>query len=148
MIGKDTKCFCTSIETVTRRCSVKDVFLKISQNSQEKNLCQILFFNKVAGLSSATLLKEDLAQELSCEFRKISKKFFSYKKVEKTLQHRCFPVNFEKLLRTTFLAEHLLWLLLQHVLFIYVRYSLSHSDHCNIGKTFGLFHHLIVLHST
>ena len=25
--------------------------------------------------------------------------------------HRCFPVNFEKFLRTPFLTEHLLWLL-------------------------------------
>ena len=52
-----------------------------------KNLCQSLHFNKVAGLRSATLLK-------------------------KRLQHRCFPVNFSKFLRTPFLTEHLRWLLL------------------------------------
>ena len=39
----------------------------------EKNLCQSSFFNKVAGLRSATLLK-------------------------KRLCHKCFPVNFVKLL--------------------------------------------------
>ena len=33
------------------RCSVKKVFLKISQNLQGKHLYRILFFNKVAGLS-------------------------------------------------------------------------------------------------
>ena len=43
-----------------------------------KHLCQSLFFNKVAGLRSATLLK-------------------------KRLWHRCFPVNFAKFLRTPFL---------------------------------------------
>ena len=43
-----------------------------------KHLCQSLFFNKVAGLSPATLLK-------------------------KTLWRRCFPVNFVKFLRTPFL---------------------------------------------
>ena len=52
-----------------------------------KHLCQSLFFNKVAGLRPATLFK-------------------------KRLWHRCFPVNFAKFLKTPFLTEHLLWLLL------------------------------------
>ena len=37
-------------EAVVWRFSVKKVFLKISQNSQRKNLCWRLFFSKVAGL--------------------------------------------------------------------------------------------------
>ena len=45
------------------------------------------FFNKVAGQRPATLLK-------------------------KRLLHRCFPVNFVKILRTPFYIEHLWWLLL------------------------------------
>ena len=45
-----------------------------------KHLCQILFFNKVAGLEPATLFK-------------------------KRLWHRCFPVNFVKFLRTPFLQN-------------------------------------------
>ena len=44
----------------------------------EKHLCQSLFFNKVAALRPATLLK-------------------------KRLWHSCFPVNFVKFLRTPFL---------------------------------------------
>ena len=52
-----------------------------------KHLCKSLFFNKVAGLRPATLLK-------------------------KGLWHRCFPVNFAKFLRTPFYIEHLWWLLL------------------------------------
>ena len=52
-----------------------------------KHLCQGLFFNKVAGLRPATLLK-------------------------KRPWHRCFPVNFTKFLRKPFLTEHLCWLLL------------------------------------
>ena len=51
-----------------------------------KHLFQSLFFNKVAGLRLATLLK-------------------------KKLWLRCFPVNFENFLRRPFLAEHLRWLL-------------------------------------
>ena len=43
-----------------------------------KRLCQSLFFNKVAELSPATLLKN-------------------------RLRHRCFPMNFVKFLRTPFL---------------------------------------------
>ena len=39
----------THPEAVARRCSVEKVFLEISQNSQEKHMCQSLFFNKVAG---------------------------------------------------------------------------------------------------
>ena len=33
-----------NIEAVVQRCSVKKVFLEISQNSQEKHLCQSLLF--------------------------------------------------------------------------------------------------------
>ena len=45
-----------------------------------KHLCQSLFFNKVGDFRPATLLK-------------------------KRLWHRCFPVNFAKFLRTTFLQN-------------------------------------------
>ena len=53
----------------------------------EKHLRQRLFFNKVAGLRPATLLK-------------------------KSLWHRCSPVNFVKFLRTPFFIDNLQWLLL------------------------------------
>ena len=78
---------CKISESVARRCSVKKVFLKISQNSQ-KNTCASLFFNKVAGLMPAIVLK-------------------------KRLQYKCLPVNFAKFLRTPFLKEHLRQLLLR-----------------------------------
>ena len=52
-----------------------------------KHVYQSLFFNNVAGLRSATLLK-------------------------KRLWHRRFTVNFSKLLIIPFLTEHLRWLLL------------------------------------
>ena len=53
-------------------------FAKLTGN----HLCWSLFFNKVAGLRPAILSKE-------------------------RLQHRCFPVNFAKLLIIPFLTEHL-----------------------------------------
>ena len=75
------------------RSSRQDVFCKkgVLRNFTKftgKHLCQSLFFNKVAGLRPATLLK-------------------------KKLWHRCFPVNFVKFLRTPFIIEHLWWLLLE-----------------------------------
>ena len=78
--GNQTMKFGQLIEAVVRRCSIKKVLLKISKNSQEKHLCQSLFFNKVAGFWSATLSK-------------------------KKLQHRCFSVNFQKFLRAPFLQN-------------------------------------------
>ena len=63
-----------------------------------KHLCQRLFFNKVAGLRAATLLK-------------------------KSLWHRCFPVNFAKFLRTPFFTEHLRWLLLNSKNIHFIRWK-------------------------
>ena len=63
----------------------KKVFLEISQNSQENNRVRVSFLIMLQ--ASVTLLK-------------------------KRLWHGCFPVNVAKFLRTPFLKEHLLWLLL------------------------------------
>ena len=59
------------------RCSVKKVFLEISQNSQENTCARASFLIKfkVAGL----IIKEALVQVLSCEFCEISKNTFSYR---------------------------------------------------------------------
>ena len=66
----------------------KKSFLRNFAKFTGKQRCQSLFFNKVAGLRTATLFK-------------------------KRLWHRCFPVNFSKFLRTLFFIEHLWWLLLK-----------------------------------
>ena len=63
-----------------RRCSVRKGVLGNFAKFIGKHLCQCLFFNIVAGLRHATLLKKRLWQ-------------------------RCFPVNFPKFLRTTFLQN-------------------------------------------
>ena len=53
---------------VTRRCSVKKVFLEISQNSQENN-CARVFFNKCRHETCNFIEKETLAQvEISAKF--------------------------------------------------------------------------------
>ena len=63
-----------------QRCSVIKGVLRNFAKFTGKHLCQRLFFNKVAGLRAAALLK-------------------------KSLWHRCFPVNFAKFLRTPFLQN-------------------------------------------
>ena len=62
------------------RCSVRKGVLRNFSKFTGKHLCHSLCFNKVANLSPATLLTE-------------------------RLWHRCFPVNFEKFLRTPFLQN-------------------------------------------
>ena len=64
-----------------QRCSVKRGVLKSFTKFKGKHLCQGLYFNKVAGLRPATLLK-------------------------KRLWHRCFPVNFVKVQEHLFVTEH------------------------------------------
>ena len=70
----------------------KNVFSKTSQNSLENTCPRVSFFNKVAYLRPATLLK-------------------------KSLWDRCFPVHFAKFLRTpTFTETHTDQSILQVVL--------------------------------
>ena len=63
-----------------RRCSKKKDVLKNFTEFTGNHLCQGLFFNKIAGLTPATLPK-------------------------KRLWHRCCPVNFAKVLRTPILKN-------------------------------------------
>ena len=63
-------------EAVAQRCSIKKLFLKISQYSQESTYARASF-DKVAGLRPGTLFKKKtLAQVFSCEF---FKKTFYYR---------------------------------------------------------------------
>ena len=57
-------------EAVAQRCSGKNVFLEISENSHENTCARVLFLIK---LQSSGL------QVFSCEFCKISKNAFSYR---------------------------------------------------------------------
>ena len=71
----------SSFRSNHQRCSIQKGVFRNFTKFTGKNLCQGLFFNNVAGLRPATLLK-------------------------KRLWHRCFPVNFKKFLKTFFI-EHL-----------------------------------------
>ena len=82
-------CNCIKIEMQPPEMFCKKGVPKNFAKFAGKHLCQGLFFNKVAGLSPATLLK-------------------------KRPWHRCFPANFANYLRTPFFTEHLRWLLLKY----------------------------------
>ena len=70
--------FVYSLESQIQRSSRPEVLLELSQNSQENTCARVSFLIKLP----TTLLK-------------------------KRLWHTCFPVNFVKFLRTSFLTEHL-----------------------------------------
>ena len=57
------------LRTVAQMCSVKNVFLEISQNSQKTAVPEFLFLKK----------KETLAQVFSSEFWEVSKNTFYYR---------------------------------------------------------------------
>ena len=65
------------------RCSVKKVFLKISQNSQDNTCVRVSLLMKLKASDPQLYLKE-------------------------RLWRRCFPVNVAKFLRAPFLQEHIL----------------------------------------
>ena len=67
------------IEEVTRRCSIKKVFLEISQNSQENNCAKVSFLINLQASACNFIKKETLAEVFSCEFCEISKSTFFYK---------------------------------------------------------------------
>ena len=75
------------IEAVSQRCSVKKVFLEISQNSKENTCARVSFLIKLQVSACSSIKKETLEQVFSCEICEIFK-------------------------NTSFPTEHLRWLLL------------------------------------
>ena len=70
-------------EAVAQRCSLKKVLLEISQNSQENTCARVSFLMKLQ-VKTNNFIKKEIDTD----------------------------VNFAKFLRTSFLTEHLRWLLL------------------------------------
>ena len=76
-----------------RRCSVKMVFLQISQKFTGKNTCaRVSFFNNVPGQACNCIEKETLAQMFSCEFCEISKNNFFTEHLWATVSG-CIKIN-------------------------------------------------------
>ena len=85
-------------EAVAKRRSVRKGVIRNFANSQ-KNTCVSFFFNKVAGLRPATLLKRILVQVFSCKFCKISKNSFSYRTPPVTASEKYVRSVFQTILR-------------------------------------------------
>ena len=60
-------------EAVAQMCSVKKLFLEISQNSQENICLRVSFLIKLQAETCNLLKKDTLTQVFSCEFWEISK---------------------------------------------------------------------------
>ena len=71
-------CCFHSTEAVVRRCSVKKMFLNISQNSQENTCARCSFLIKLQSWRLQLFKREILAQVFSCEFCKLFKNSFFY----------------------------------------------------------------------
>ena len=68
-----------SAEALPQRCSVRKVFLEISQNSQEDTCATVSFLIKLQASDLQLYKKETLAQVFSYEFCEISKNTFFYR---------------------------------------------------------------------
>ena len=64
-------------EAVAQKCSVKKVFLEISQNSQENTYSRASFLIKLQASACNFIKNEALVQLFSCEFYEICKTTFS-----------------------------------------------------------------------
>ena len=84
-ITPEQRDFVTYLRSSRRRCSVKKVFVKISQNLQENTCVWVSFLIKSFLKKTMTqeacnfIKKETLTQVFSCEFCEISKKTFFHR---------------------------------------------------------------------
>ena len=105
--------YCTILKSSRPEVFCKKGVLRNFTKFTGKHLCRSLFFNKVTGLRSATLLKE-------------------------RLWPRYFPVNFAKFLRTPFLKEHLWWLLLNIEYLLVIFHSVGHPLSVMVFITYSM----------
>ena len=66
------------------RCSIKKVFIKISQNLQKNTGARASFLIKLPALARILIEKKTMAQVFSCEFCKTFKSDFSTKYIRAT----------------------------------------------------------------
>ena len=67
------------IEAVAQRCSIKKVFLEVSQNSQKNTCARVSFLIKLLASAYNFIKKETPAQVFSCEFGEIFKNTSFYR---------------------------------------------------------------------
>ena len=97
--------------------SPKEEILTV-KNRNGKSICsQILI--KISIPKNFTLFTGKYPGVLESLFKKVAG---PRKSIKRRLQHRCFPVNIAKFLRTPFSIEHLWWLLLEFTHFFSLWY--------------------------
>ena len=74
-------------EAVAWKCSVKKMFIEISQYSQESTCASVSFLIKLQASAYDFIEEDTLAQVFSCEFRKNSRNKFSYRAPRWLLLH-------------------------------------------------------------
>ena len=77
-------------EAVSRRCSVKKVFLEISQNSQKNTCARVSFLIKLQTEACNFIKKATLGQVFSLEFCEIFKNTFSYRTPQVAASDYCW----------------------------------------------------------
>ena len=70
VINKDTRAT-SVVKAAVHKCSVKKVFLEISQNSRENTSARVSFLTNLQPETCSFIKKETLAQVFSWEFYKI-----------------------------------------------------------------------------
>ena len=105
------------LEAVPQRCSVKKVFLEISQKSQENICARVSFFIKLQALGLQLYKKETLAQVFSYEFCKIFTEF-----LYKTPLDDCFCVIKSHQLSKYYLSPFLLFRCFFVFTFTFIKY--------------------------
>ena len=81
------------LEAVVHRCSVKNMFLEISQNSKENSCARVSFLIKLQPKGCNLIKTETLAQMFSCEFYEISKKTYFTEYLRMTSSVRSVSVS-------------------------------------------------------
>ena len=95
-------------EAVVRKCSVKKVFWKIPQNSQENTCARVSFLIKLQASACTFVKKETLAQVFSCEYCKILKSTFFHRTpsvAASVINHYWCLVVLDFFQRTTWFAD-------------------------------------------
>ena len=78
-VGQEQYNILRKSDAVAQRCSIKEMLLKISQNSGENTCGWVSFLIKLQAETCNFILKKALAQAFSCEFSEIFKNTFFYK---------------------------------------------------------------------
>ena len=73
VIMRRKQAFLMKYRSSHRKCSIKKVFLEISQNSQENTCARVSFLMKFQASGCNFIKRETLAQAFSCEFCQIFK---------------------------------------------------------------------------